>query len=282
MKIRLIGLLLYYLLNIGCSEDIQQTEDFLASRKQQSSPVLLEIFSLTSCVACYEGDKLAESMLESSSFDVVVLHHFGNPAVGNGEQHPTFIHDDYYNLVEQLSISSYPLGVLNRTDLSVKEPPGGENSFGLKRHSWGWGYNNVQSEYSPINIGLELHEQSQNNFVLDYELYCTQNISIGYTFHVAISQSNIKGFLKGQGNDYTYNHVCRSILTGSGISIDKAFLYEGNSTKGSLEVTLPEFFGNGPLPSGGGKPELSEMSIVGFILDPFGNVVSVMEVAFPY
>jgi len=271
------------LISTGCKKNEIKTDanSQLASRELQSLTPVVEIISLTSCEGCYWGDFTAEGLSLNKDIQALIIHHYGIPGVQSGEVHPNFIHDQYFHLFDQWGSTGYPMAAVNRRDFSQLSPPKNEKGIALWRESWNWASKQIRSETAKVNLGLKMEKLGHNSYKLTYEHYCTQDISPMSRLHIAITQSNIKAYLRGSGNDYIHNHVCRGFLSKKeGIDLSMA-ASKAKSHMSSIEFTIPELYGNGDLPTGGGRSIPEEMEIIAFVTSENGDIIGASKIDFP-
>ena len=226
---------------------------------------------------CYDGDLLIESMVQDDNFNVIPLLHFGIPAVAQGEVHPNLYHLGYPKLHSQFSVSLYPSGAMNRIDFNNQSPPRQEDGIAMRRQSWGWAYAQSRGKTAPVNLGLKAEVLADKKIRIDYEYYCREDISSDYKLHLAIRQSNIKAYQRGQGDEYIHNYVCREFLFDTeGELVDPNATETGASSIKTVEYQLPDYYGNGPLPGGGGAPVLKEMDVILFMTNGQGQVINAL------
>lgn len=275
--ILITALLSLSVFNNGCKDEAVETATtHLASQEARKSPVLIEIFALTSCTPCADGHKMAQSLVDDPDFDVVILHHYGIAAVANGEVHPDFLHDQYFELHDRFKVDFYPSALVNRRNYAAMEPPKMEKGNVLDRYSWGWAYHKNKS-ISPANLGLEIKRSSPDTYNLRYEYYCTDQLNEDYRIHIALGESGIQAYMRGQGSTFIHDFVCRDFLSPSGgipISdrIQKGKFYEMSET-----FSIPVRYGGAQ----GTVPNTGKMYAVVFLCNGQGEVVSSAQIPIP-
>lgn len=206
--------ILIFFLFISCfglkAQDL--TDTFSTNKK-----VVLEEFSGTTCHACPTAHQAVSSLLDTNSNVVAVSyspanHLLAEPWNGGNDLRRNFpillFTDPFFNNGGGVSMPGF---FVNRRVFSVN-PNGGRR---LQTSEISVPIDSIQSEISPINIGLEsLFNPATNELQVETELYFRQSTTNFLGINVMIIEDSVVANQNGSSlSPYYHHHVFREALT---------------------------------------------------------------------
>ncbi|GIV34676.1 MAG: hypothetical protein KatS3mg031_2211 [Chitinophagales bacterium] len=243
------------------------------SQTIEKKNAILELYSGIHCQFCPRGDKIANELQAAHPGDFIIIDiQAGSYAVPNPGE-PDYRTPFGTSLLNQSGLTGYPAGSINRHVF-----PGlgqGTNSIAMSTNNWSTATNQILSENSPANLGVEATFDVQTReLTVRVQVYYTAIPPVNSgRINVAILQNNLIGpQIIGAGvetdpnlvlpnGDYIHNHVLRHLMTGqygdviqpvtAGSFFDRTYTYTVGDSIYEIPVVLNDleivaFISEGP------------------------------------
>ncbi|MGB1931760.1 MAG: Omp28-related outer membrane protein [Flavobacteriales bacterium] len=207
-KLLLIAKVVSFSINAQTLVDTTQAEN---------KNVLLEEYTGRNCPYCPDGHKIANDIKVANPNDVVLIRvHTGGYAPTS---YPNLNTSFGVALANQSGITGYPTGTINRHVFA------GSSSTSMSRFLWTNKSNEVLSELSVVNIGMNaVVDTATRKLYVEVELFYNEDQDVDFNrLNVAVLQDDIIGSQSGatsfnpdDGTDaeYKHKHILRHLPTG--------------------------------------------------------------------
>ncbi|MDY0102002.1 MAG: Omp28-related outer membrane protein [Lentimicrobium sp.] len=172
---------------------------------------VLEEFTGIHCPNCPDGHAIAQTILNNNpgrAFTIAIHQgSYATPSTGEPDYRTSFGNA----IANQTALTGYPSGTVNRHVFSG-------TTTALSRGSWAVSCDQIMTNLSPVNIGLEsAYVAATRTLNITLELYYTADAPTSSNFiNIALIQDSIYGPQSGggAGNNYRHMHMLRHLITG--------------------------------------------------------------------
>jgi thiol-disulfide isomerase/thioredoxin len=194
----------------------------------QNKKVVLEEFTGIYCGYCPDGHLIANNLKYLYPDDVFIINiHEGGYASPGTSGDPDFRTPFGTTIANNTGLVGYPAGTINRVEFPGLQQGG--SGTALSRTDWSDAAQDIMTEISPINVGIEaVYDSITNDINISCEIYATaqQNTFLNY-LHIAVIQNNVPGPQAGAAMfnpsqiingpwspTYNHGHMLRHLITG--------------------------------------------------------------------
>lgn len=257
-----------------------QSEQFVSTEPSNKN-VVIEEYTGINCGWCPAGHKKANEIAAAHPGRVCILNiHQGSYAAN------TYTTQWGNALANQIGLTGYPAGTVNRHVFSDLDIPSGQTEHtvtDLYRDYWPTAANRILAEASPVNIAARgTLDWSTRELNITVQLYYTANEANSTNkLNVAILQDNVIGSQSGAslnpdqqvGSQYRHMHMLRHLITGQW-GEDITNTTQGSFVEKTYSYTIPASLGS----PNAIAAKLEDLHIVAFVAQGQQEILTGCEV----
>ncbi len=230
--------LLLFIIVISLNLNVTRSQTMVVTTPQHTN-VVLEEYTGIHCGYCPDGHVRAEALADANPGRVVLVNvHAGGYAVPSAGE-PDFRTAFGDNLANEMGVSGYPSGTINRKIFSeIGSIPA------MSRSAWAYAAHQLFPTQSPVNVAFStVFDTTTRELSVMVELYYTQNSTVNSNYlQVALLENHVFGYQSDYANGTQYNydhkHILRHLLTGQwGLEISTTT--QGSVFNDTIIYTVP-------------------------------------------